>query len=305
MTISYSVKDICKQIDNEYHLIGNQSDIQINKITTPLSADEHSLVFITPINPDKQNMLKKTRARLVICDDTLIDKDLSDKCFIVVDNPKYIFAKIGNALFLKKHQYSIHPSAVIHPEAQIARNVFIGPNTYIGKCMIGEESVIYGNCFFYDNVIIGKKVVVQAGCVLGASGCGQVQGENGTYEPFPHIGRLIIEENVEIGTNSCIARGALDDTIIKQGTVIDSFVQVGHNVLIEENVLILANSVIGGSSIIKKNAFLAIGTHVCDYITIGSYAHIGPSVTVMQSVTDGSKLLPRPPLTLPATQQRI
>ncbi|MBA3662167.1 MAG: hypothetical protein H0W64_10585 [Gammaproteobacteria bacterium] len=297
--MGYQLSELCKYINDDYVLHGNVNEIHVENIATPFTANEKSLVFISPTHADKQKMFNATKANLIICDDSIQFCSKTKKNLLVVQDPKYIFAKIANAFFVEKPASGIHPTAIIHPEAKIAEDVYIGPNVYIGKCEIKKNTMIYGNTYLYDNVYLGEGVVVNAGSVLGAAGCGQIKGKDNIYIPFPHIGRLIIENNVEIGPQTCIARGALGDTIIKENTVIDSQVKVGHNVVIEENVIILANVVIGGSSIIKNNVVLAIGAHICDYITVGEHAHIGPGVIIMSDVAAHAKVVPRLPLTLP------
>lgn len=295
----YSLSELCSKIEEDFILRGKLEDAYIEKLSTPNNADKYSLVFISPQRTDKQEMFEKTLASVVICDDSIKIPPLINKSIIIVKDPKYIFSRIGNALFVQKPEYKIHPSSIIHEDAIIEKNVYIGPNVYIGKCTIQKNTVIHGNCYLYDDVFIGENVLLQAGCIIGAPGCGHIRKKDNTYESFPHIGGVIIESYVEIGTNSCIAKGALGNTTIKKGVIIDSFVQVGHNVLIEENALILANSVIGGSSIVKKNATLAIGSHICDYIIIGEGAHIGPGVSVIKDVLPHTKVIPKPSLTLP------
>lgn len=299
----YDLKDIGEAIGEDYALHGASDDIYIDKITTPHAADEHSLVFISPNRQDKAALLAHTHAGVVIGDASLArETRKKDQVLIVVQDPKRSFAHIGNRFFVQKIPYSIHPSAIIHPEAVIAEQVYIGPYTYIGRCELKAHTVVHGHCYLYDNVIVHEHVTIQAGCVIGANGCGQIKNKAGKYFPFPHIGGVIIEANVEIGTKTSIAKGALANTVIKNGSVIDSFVQVGHNVIVEEDVLILANSVIGGSSIIKKDAVLAIGAHICDYVTVGEGAHVGPHTVIMTDVPARAKVMARPPLTVPASQ---
>ncbi|SRR5579883_68357 len=294
----YHLNEICNKIDEEFFLLDSTQNTFVDKITTPLNADDKSLVFISPGRTDKQELFDKTNAAIVICDASIDLTDASNKCVIVVKDPKYLFAKLAKAFFSETPKYEIHPTAIIHPDAIIHPNVSIGSNTYIGKCEIKSNTIIYGNCYLYDNVEIAENVIIHAGAIIGAEGLGHIKGPDGRYLSFPHIGKVIIESHVEIGTNSCIAKGALNDTVIKKGTIIDSFVQVGHNVLIEENVLILANCVIGGSSIIKKEAVLAIGAHICDYITVGEKAHIGPGAIVINQVPPGAKVVTRSPMVL-------
>lgn len=294
----YSVVEICNLIEDEYTLHSAADNIYIDKMSTPYDADATAMVFISPHRQDKQPMFDSTRAGVVICDLSIQRKSREKQCVIVVQDPKYTFAKIGHALFVEKLSPAIHPTAVIHPEAKIGANVYIGPHVYIGKCELKDHVVIHGNSYLYDHVTLHDHVIIHAGCILGADGLGHVRKADGIYQPFPHIGGVIIESGVSLGTHTCVARGALSHTIIKANAVIDSFVQIGHNVIIEENVLILSHVVIGGSSLIRKNALLAIGAQVCDYVIVGENAQVGPGVVIMQNVPAQAKVMPRAPITV-------
>lgn len=292
----YQLSDICNEIKVEYQLHGDGRDISINKLSTPDAADENALIFISPNRQDKKDLLARTRACAIICDDSLQSISLKNKCLIIVKDPKLVFAMLGNLFFIKKQNNEIHPTAIIHHEAVLSKDVSVGPNTYIGKSVIGKNSVIHGNVYIHDNVSIGDNVIINAGCVIGADGLGHIRNSDGCYVSFPHVGGVIIESGVEIGANSCVAKGALSNTVIRRNTIIDTFVQIGHNVLIDENVLILANSVIGGSSIVKNNVVIAIGAHICDYVTIGENAHVGPGVVIMKDLQAFAKAMPKMPI---------
>lgn len=294
----HSLKAILEKIDCDYQIIGNIEDRYVDKITTPNQADHHSMVFISPTRVDKQSLFENTKACVVICDSILNISSASDKCAIIVADPKLVFAKLGNHFFINKPATEIHATAIIHPEAEIGENVSIGPYSIIGKCKIGAHSLIRGHCQLYDDVILGERVIINTGCVLGADGVGAIKNTDGNYVAFPHVGRVIIESDVEIGSHSCVAKGALCDTVVRSGTIIDTFVQIGHNVMIEENVMILSNSVVAGSCLIKKNALIAIGAHICDYVSIGERAHIGPGAVIMKDVPPDAKVVPKMPMTI-------
>jgi UDP-3-O-[3-hydroxymyristoyl] glucosamine N-acyltransferase len=294
-----TVKKLIKEI-GDCQIKGDINNKYIDNLANPYHANVTSLIFINSSRQDRQTLLERTQANVILCDSELELSSISDKCFLVVKNPKQAFVKLSKIFFSNHMERTIHPTAIIHPEAILGENVHIGPYVYIGKCEIKSNVIIHGKCYLYDNVLIGEHTILQAGCIIGADGCGHIKDDEGYYHAFPHIGRVIIESHVEIGTNSCIAKGALSDTVIKRGAIIDSFVQIGHNVVIEERVMILAHAVIGGSSVIKKNTLLAIGAHICDYVTVGENAHIGPGVVVMQNVPDGAKVVSRAPLILPA-----
>jgi len=165
----------------------------------------------------------------------------------------------------------------------LGQGVQIGDNTRIGAgCLMGANVVIGRDCELYPNVTvysgvrIGDRVVVHAGAVLGSDGFGYVRDEKtGRYEKFPQIGRLEIEDDVEIGANATIDRGALDVTRIGRGTKIDNLVHVGHNVQVGEDVVIAAQTGLSGSAVVKNNVVIGGQAGIADHVRIEEGAILG------------------------------
>jgi UDP-3-O-[3-hydroxymyristoyl] glucosamine N-acyltransferase len=270
-----------------YKLIGNKAKYFSNvKVIT--EANEDSLAWISPSKPDKQQLLEQTSAGVIICDSTLNFENLSEnKCCIVVENPKLEFLRVVNKLFVHKKQPEIHPTAIINKEAKIGINVNIGPYTIIGNCTIGDSTSIESNCRIFDNVLIGNNVTIHTGAVIGSEGFGYSKQSNGESEHFPHIGGVIIEDNVDIGANTCIDRGSLGNTIIGQGVKIDNLVHIAHNVVVEKNAYIIANAMIGGSTKIGESSWVAPGASLRDSIVIGKFATVGLGAVVTKNIPDG------------------
>lgn len=169
---------------------------------------------------------------------------------------------------------SVGPCAVIGANAVIGRFTRIEAGTVLGEgVIVGEHCRIYPRAVVYAGTAIGNRVVVHAGVVLGADGFGYVRDrETGAYTQFPQQGRLVIEDDVEIGANSTIDRGALAETRIRRGVKIDNLVHIGHNCDIGEDVVIAALAGISGSSSVGKGAVIA------GQVGIGDHAHVGPGV---------------------------
>ncbi len=210
----FSVNEITS-LFSDYKLVGNTDKYVTNaKVITEATKD--SLVWISPVKLDKQNLLEQTEAEVIICDNSLNFENLSEnKCCIVVGNPKLEFLRVVNQLFVLKKEPEIHPTAIIDKDAKVGINVNIGPYTVIGNCLVGDNTCIESNCRIYDNVSIGNNVNIYSGVVIGADGFGYSRKPNGESERFPHIGGVVIEDNVDIGANTCIDRGSLGNTIIR------------------------------------------------------------------------------------------
>jgi len=192
---------------------------------------------------------------------------------LVSNNPRLSFMGVVKEFFYDRKKKTIHPSA------QIGEGVVIGAGT-----------TIHANVVIYDGVKIGKNCKVKAGSVLGGTGFGYEQNEHGEWINFPHIGSLIIGDNVEIGSNTCIDRGTLDDTIISDGVKIDNGVHIAHNVFVGENTLIIANSMVAGSVKIGTNSWIAPMSTIRDGLTIGNDCLIGLGAVVVKDVPNGTRV---------------
>jgi UDP-3-O-[3-hydroxymyristoyl] glucosamine N-acyltransferase len=196
-----------------------------------------------------------------------------EKGIVEAPSPRLWFARAAK-LLKPAPAASIHPAAVVDPSAQLGRNVLIEAGAVIGaNVRIGDGCHIYPRAVLYPGTTLGNRVIIHAGAVLGADGFGYVRDSaTGSYTQFPQQGALVIEDDVEIGANTTIDRGALAETRIRRGTKIDNLVHIGHNCDIGEDVVIAALTGISGSSSVGKGAIIA------GQVGIGDHAHVGPGV---------------------------
>ena len=228
---------------------------------------------------------------------------------IEVAHPKLAFIRAVEVLLPRAEVASgVHPTAIMAPDVQLGKGVSVGPYAVIergvklgdgthlgaGVCLgegvqVGTQCVLYPRVVAYPGVHIGDRVILHAGVVVGSDGFGYVLAE-GRYQKFPQLGQLIIEDDVEIGSNSTIDRGALGTTRIGQGTKLDNLVHVAHNVRIGKNCVIAAQTGISGSVEIGEQAVIGgqvgVGDHVRieDRTTIGSQAGILPGKIVRRGL---------------------
>ena len=243
------------------------------------------------------NAAIKSKASCVIVPE---NSNLALPCQIVVKNPKLAFALIAEVLHPpKKREPEIHASAVIAESADIALQVFIGAFVCVGEnskigsgtqiragakigdnVRVGADCVIHPNVFIEDGVTIGDRVVLHAGVVIGADGFGYVRGDMG-YHKFPQIGTVVIEDDVELGANTTVDRGALGRTRIGKGTKLDNMVHVGHNCDIGERVVIAAQTGISGSVTIEDDCVIGGQVGFGDHIRVQSGAVIGSKAGIL------------------------
>lgn len=266
------------------------------KIAKLLPGEFCALSFCKYENAAAVEMIRNSASSVIICSEKLMFKLLStielpsfkDKTLIYVSKPRLAFAKAANRFFISKK----HPSP---GKTEIAETAFIGPNCILlGDINIGESSVLYGNVSIYGDVKIGKNVIVNAGTVIGSEGFGYEPDEDGTLVQFPHIGGVIIGDDVEIGANVCIDRGALGDTIIGEGTKIDNLVHVAHNVVIGKNCRIICLVGIGGSVEIGDNSFVGISASIKNQKKIGKNVVVGMGAVVTKDVPDNTTVIGNP-----------
>lgn len=260
----------------------------------------------------------RTAASCLIVANTFTLPSAIEASVIVTKNPRLSFARVAALLHPRKHREpEVHPTAVIGEVAGLGANVFIGAFTCIGEnsaigdgtqiragakvgdgVTIGQNCVLHPNVFIEDGCTIGSDVILHAGVVIGADGFGYVKDESGEYNRFPQIGTVVIEDNVEIGANTCVDRGALGETRIGAGTKIDNLVQVGHNVQIGKRCVIAAQTGISGSTVIEDDCVIGgqVGfgdhAHVKSGAIIGSQAGVLPGKIVRPGVWWGTPVQP-------------
>lgn len=286
--MKFSFKDLNYPDEFHFKKIIGPSDLIFEKPSNLSDADQKSICWIK--NKDIiLNTLEKTKAKIIVIpSDTDTNKLSKSKCFILSEDPKLTFSKICNKLFVEPPTPSIHESAVIHSNAKIKESSFIGPHCIIGNASIGENCHLKGNVFVGDNVSIFNNVKIEHGVVIGSEGYGYSRAKDGKIEPFPHIGGVLIEDDVYIGANTCIDRGSLGDTIIGKGSKIDNLVHVAHNVIIGENVMIIANSMIAGSVNVGNNSWIAPSASILNQKSIGEGCTVGMGSVVLKDVEPGS-----------------
>src|SRR5687767_9442149 len=230
-----------------------------------------------------QSKLQQTRASAVILAPE--SEKLTQLPRIVCDNPYAYFARVSQLFNPVVLQASgIHPSAVVSGTARLGKNVSIGAGCVIGdEVEIGDESCLYPRVVIYRRCIIGKRVVIHAGVVIGADGFGIARDE-GRWVKIPQIGGVRIGDDVEIGANTTIDRGALDDTVIEEGVKLDNQIQIGHNCRIGAHTAIAGCAGIAGSTRIGAHCTIGGGAMIGGHLKIVDDVHISASTAIPGSI---------------------
>ena len=293
---SYSLREIAERFGGK--ITGNP-EVEVRQVATLESATSDSIAFLA--NERYLPQLKTTRAGAVIIGESARDATRLPR--ILCANPYAYFARVS-ALFnpAQSAEPGVHASAVVDsaatvpadaeigPCAVLARNVRIGAGCIVGAgCHIGEGvtlgagSRLYPNVTIYHNCLIGERVILHSGVVIGADGFGIAMNE-GRWLKVPQIGRVVIGNDVEIGANTTVDRGALDDTVIEEGVKLDNQIQIGHNVRIGAHTAIAACAGVAGSAKIGRHCRIGGASGIAGHVTIADNVEISTYTLVTKSI---------------------
>ena len=272
---SFTLGELAKATNTE--VVGN-SDCHINNLSTIDNASEGSITFLT--NQKYLHSLDNCMASAIVVSKEFKEDNRFN--FLKSEDPYLTYAKLSKIFKYEEESLSpsIHESAVISELSSIGNNVHIGPNVFIGpNCSIKDNVFIHANCSIVKNVSISSNCLIHPGCVIGSDGFGFAPSQNG-YVKIEQLGGLKIGKNVEIGANCSIDRGALDDTEIKDGVILDNLIHIAHNVILGEDSAIAASCAIAGSTKIGKNFRMGglsgvLGhLEICDDVSVGAHTLI-------------------------------
>ena len=291
---------------------GNK-DAKVHTFAKIEEGTEGAISFLS--NPKYTHYLYNTKSSIVIVNEDLeLEKDV-DATLIRVKNAYESIAKLLQIYEASKPKKTgVAPQAYIAPSAKLGNNCYVGPFAYVGEgaeigdgcqiyphAVIGDNVKVGTNCIFYPNTTIyqgckiGNNVTIHAGSVIGADGFGFAPGADG-YDKILQIGIVVIEDNVEIGANTCVDRSTMGATVIHKGVKLDNLVQVAHNVEIGENTVMSAQVGIAGST--KVGSWCMFGGQVglAGHITIGDKTFLGAQSGVPGSLKGGEELIGTPPM---------
>jgi UDP-3-O-[3-hydroxymyristoyl] glucosamine N-acyltransferase len=291
------LRELAQELKAEVH---GEGDWEIKTLSPLSSAGNDSLTFFT--NPKYKDAAKKSRAGAILCSSK---EGLEDRNLLIHKNPYAAWARALELFFPKKtFPPEIHKTAIIGEGSAVSDRAFIGPYVVIGKNSVVEEgavveaaSIIGDNCairaqahifprvVLYDGVEIGRRSILHSGVVAGSDGFGYAE-DDGRIRKVPQIGKVVIESDVEIGANTTIDRGALEQTLIGEGSKIDNLCQIAHNVRVGRSCAIIAQSGISGSTELGNGVMMSGQSGAVGHIRIGDFAKIGAKSAVTRNVPD-------------------
>lgn len=274
-------------------VVGNKDRYIVNALQLDsANTREDVLMWVSAKFKDR---LKDIKYGVVICAE-LPEEFISDDCtYLITDNPRLAFQTVLTNFFMPKRNVGVSSTALIAKSAKLGEDVFIGNNVTIEEdCIIGDRTSIDHGTIVKKGTIIGSDVIIGANSTIGGVGFGYEKDETGQYVFIPHIGNVIIEDQVEIGNNTCIDRAVLGSTILSKNVKVDNLVHIAHGVKIDENSLVIANAMVAGSVEIGKNTWVAPSSSIINGKKVGNNVTIGLSAVVVKDVNDGETVIGSP-----------
>ena len=293
--------------------VEGDKDAKVSSFAKIEEGHEGAISFLS--NKKYLHYIYETKSSVVLVDESLaLERNVN--CTLI--RVKSAYEAVAQLLQLyesmKPRKRGISDLAFIDPTAAIGEDCYIGPFAYIGpKCVIGDNSIIHPHAALGDNVIVGKnteihsnaviyhdckvgnRCILHAGCVIGADGVGFAPSENG-YDKIPQIGIVTIEDDVEIGANTCVDRSTMGSTFIRNGVKLDNLVQIAHNTDIGANTVMSSQVGVAGSTKVGEWCMFGGQVGISGHITIGNKVMLGAQSGVPGSIKDGQQLIGTPPM---------
>jgi len=281
--------------------------VAVNQLAKIEEAGEGTLSFLA--NPKYEQFLYTTNASIVIVNNDQVLAEAVKATLIRVENAYSAFSVLLEAYnTIKLDKSGIEQPCFIHPSAKIGDNVYIGAFAYIGPDVkLGDNSKVYPNTYIGDNVTIGQNttlfagvkvyfdcvlgdnVIVHSGAIIGSDGFGFAPTDDGTYKKIAQIGNVILEDNVEVGSNTTIDRATMGSTTVRKGAKLDNLLQIAHNVEIGSNTVIAAQTGISGSTKVGDNCVIGGQVGMVGHISIANGSQIMAKSGINKNIVEGGK----------------
>ena len=306
--MKYSIQQIANFLKGT---VEGNPDVEINNIAKIEEAQEGDISFLA--NPVYTPHIYTTNASAVIVRKDFVPEKTMQTNLIRVEDPYEAFSNLLGFYNKNHDKMGLETPEFVSKTAKIGKNVYIGAFVYIGEnvkigdnvkifpgsyvgddVVVGDNTLIYANVSIYHDTVIGNNVTIHSGTVVGGDGFGFVPNSGKDFKKVPQIGNVIIEDYVEIGSNTSIDRATMGSTIVRRGVKLDNFIQVAHNVEIGENTVIAALTGISGSTKIGKNCMIGGQVGIAGHLKIGDNVKVGAQSGISHSLKDNEIVVGTP-----------
>ncbi len=298
MGVSYSLEKLAQEIGAT---LQGDGSVRIFGIAPLDKAKEGDITFVTNARYKKTAM--ETKASAILCEAPIPG---NSRAFLLIANPYVALAKVIS-LFHPRVSFlpGIRTGAYVHPEASVDSQASVAagatisagakvgsrsvlyPGVFIGEnTVVGEDCLLYPNVTVRENCVLGNRVVLQPGVVVGSDGFGFAKNNDESYQKIPQVGNVVIEDDVELGANTCVDRAVLGTTLIGKGSKLDNLIQVGHNVVIGNHTVMAALSGISGSTQIGNNVTMGGQVGIAGHLKIADHVTLATRTGVMEDIVE-------------------
>ena len=309
--MQFTAKEIARKLGG---VVEGDENVMIYKPCRIEEVDEHGITFLA--NPKYTHYIYERRAAAILIAKNFVLERPVDATLIRVDNPYFCVARVLHMFNTangpkrgRSCRSSVHCTAkvgkgcyigefaVVGKKAKIGKNVQIYPQVYVGDhCEVGDNTILYPGVKIYRECKVGANCILHAGVVVGSDGFGFAPLDDGTYSKIDQLGNVIIEDDVEIGANTCIDRATMGSTVIHKGVKLDNLCQIAHNVVIGKNTVMASQSGCAGSGKVGEHCVIAGQVGIIGHITVGDNVTIAAQSGVTNNVKSGSIMLGSPAL---------
>ncbi|NQU85840.1 MAG: UDP-3-O-(3-hydroxymyristoyl)glucosamine N-acyltransferase [Mariniphaga sp.] len=308
--MEFSVTDIAALLNGE---IEGDKEVKVNNVSKIEEGKKGTLAFLA--NPKYENFIYETRASVILVNKSFIPQKKINATLIKVDDAYKAFAKLLDYYAQAKNliKTGIEQPSYLDETASVGKNIYLGAFAYVGKNVvvgnnvkiypqvyigenveIGDDCILYSGCKIYADTKIGNRCIVHSGTVIGSDGFGFAPLEDGSYKKIEQIGNVILEDDVEIGSNTSIDCGTMGSTIIRKGAKLDNLIQIAHNCDIGENTVIAGQVGIAGSAKIGKNCKFGGQVGINGHIIIEDNVQVGAQSGISKNVKGNQIILGSP-----------
>lgn len=275
--------------------VSGSRDRQIKAIGALNGAGPDTLTFCRYID-HRLTLAARSRAAVVIVPaEPPVESVEPGPTLVAVENPRLAFIKVAQKLFSRPPTPGIHQTAIVDRTASVDATAQVGPFSIVGPgCSVGAGSVLGAHVVLQQDVRVGRNTRIDTGTVIGSEGFGFERDENGELINFPHVGGVVVGNNVDVGCNVCIDRGTLEDTVIGDGARIDNLTHISHNCRIGAHAVVVCQVTLCGSVVLKDYAWVSPSASVLNQLTVGQRAFIGMGAVVVRDVAEGDVVVGNP-----------